>query len=58
MGNRLWKVKKDAKNQQGLAAILPHPSPSVNDCGVFELGWPVQKFDFSEKSNFFALSPS
>jgi hypothetical protein len=54
----LWKVKKDAKNQQGLAAILPHPSPSVNDCGVFELGWPVQKFDFSEKSNFFALSPS
>jgi hypothetical protein len=27
-----------------------------NDWGVFELGWLAQKFDFSEKSNFFALN--
>jgi hypothetical protein len=26
--------------------------------GVFKLAWPAQKFDFSEKSNFFTPKPS
>jgi hypothetical protein len=27
---------------------------NTNDMGVFKLGWPVKKFGFSEKSDFFA----
>jgi len=41
----------------GSKITLPGPPTLIHETGVFKLGWPAQKFDFSEKSNFFNSQP-